>query len=125
MNLCDALCVMHQYLLGLQMKSRELKKTNENDRPIDRSPWWCIPQLKKTSPVERELIGFTTTFSYSPDDTINFKLKSPSKLLKRSDISPDINIYRLGYYDGYGARWRDCLGMLRYYTLETVSELFI
>jgi len=57
--------------------------------------------LKKTdtSPVERELVGFTTTFSYSPDDTINFKLKTPSKLLKRSDISPDINIYRLGYYD--------------------------
>ena len=101
--------------------SRETKReTNENDRPIDRSPWW-IPQLKKTdtSPVERELVGFTTTFSYSPDDTINFKLKTPSKLLKRSDISPDINIYRLGYYDGYGARWRDCLGMLRYYTLET------
>jgi lysozyme family protein len=109
---------MHQYLLGLQMKSRELK-TNENDRPIDRSPWW-IPQLKKTdtSPVERELVGFTTTFSYSPDDTINFKLKTPSKLLKRSDISPDINIYRLGYYDGYGARWRDCLGMLRYIPLK-------
>ena len=57
--------------------------------PVDRSPWW-IPQLKKTdtSPVERELVGFTTTFSYSPDDTINFKLKTPSKLLKRSDISP-------------------------------------
>ncbi len=44
--------------------SRETKReTNENDRPIDRSPW-RIPQLKKTdtSPVERELVGFTTKF---------------------------------------------------------------
>ena len=42
------------------------------------------------------MVEFTTKFSYSPDYTINFKLKTPSK---RSDISPDINIYRLGYYD--------------------------
>ena len=62
--------------------------------------------MKKTeiSPIEREIVGFTTKFSYSPDETINFKLKFPSKLLGKSDASPDIYIYRLGYYNGHGAR---------------------
>ena len=73
-----ALCINISWDFKWRIISCETKReTNENDRPIiDRSPWW-IPQLKKTdtSPVERELVGFTTTFSYSPDDTINFKLK--------------------------------------------------
>lgn len=62
--------------------------------------------MKKTeiSPIVREIVGFTTKFSYSPDDTINFKLNIQLKYLKRGEVFPDISIYRLGYYSGHGAR---------------------
>ena len=77
----------------------------ENTLPFEISPWWT-PQLKKTeiSPIMREIVGFSTKFSYSPDETVNFKLNIQLKYLKRGEVFPDISIYRLGYYRGHGAR---------------------
>lgn len=57
--------------------------------------WWQ-PQHQSNPPIE----GFTTSISYLPGESVDFKMKCSNL----SQPSFHLEIYRLGYYRGMGAR---------------------
>jgi N,N-dimethylformamidase beta subunit-like, C-terminal len=61
---------------------------------------WDLPGSTIGMTENDNLFGFTTSFSYLPGQTVNFKIKTPSS-------NYTVFIYRLGYYGGAGARQVD------------------
>jgi hypothetical protein len=67
---------------------------------------WFLPQ-QSTSPL---IEGFTTSFSHYPGDAVQFKLDC-RRIPRRVD-GYQLQIYRMGYYNGTGARLVDSLPIL-------------
>ncbi|WP_179956692.1 DUF4082 domain-containing protein [Amycolatopsis anabasis] len=61
----------------------------ENTKPGN--PDWVV------AAIDDSILGFTHDISYAPGNTVNFKVKTDAS-------SYAVNIYRLGYYGGAGAR---------------------
>ena len=61
--------------------------------------WWSAQ-----SDDEPFIEGFTTTFSNRPSASVVFKISIKSELFNATaSLSPQLWIFRMGYYDGYGA----------------------
>lgn len=63
------------------------------------NPGWIV------AAIDDSIVGFTDDISYSPGNTVNFKIKTDASSYK-------VDIYRLGYYNNAGARlvstvWRN------------------
>ncbi|MEV4315857.1 N,N-dimethylformamidase beta subunit family domain-containing protein [Actinocrispum sp. NPDC049592] len=56
------------------------------------SPGWMAQS------VDDSVVGYTDDISYSPGDVVTFKVRTDAPAYQ-------IDIYRLGYYGGVGARW--------------------
>jgi methionine-rich copper-binding protein CopC len=61
----------------------------ENTKPG--TPDWVV------SAIDDSIVGYTSDISYAPGNTVNFKVKTDASAYT-------VNIYRLGYYGGDGAR---------------------
>ncbi len=64
----------------------------ENCKPGSPSSEWEVP-----APLDTSIQGFTTDISWNKGDTVLFKIKTDAS-------SYHIDIYRMGYYGGLGAR---------------------
>ncbi|MCX7597154.1 MAG: hypothetical protein N2235_26085, partial [Fischerella sp.] len=68
--------------------------TIENSLPGNPPSQWDV-----TGAGSSNIQGFTTDISYKPGDTVNFKIKTST-----SATGYRLDIYRMGYYGGNGAR---------------------
>ena len=64
----------------------------ENSKPGNPASEWQVTGAGSTT-----IQGFATTMSVNPGDTVRFKIKTPATRYH-------IDIYRMGYYQGNGAR---------------------
>jgi len=94
--------VLATLLILFCMGARAFASVCEEDTP---NPIVVENRLKGTSPRywdingagDPDIQGFATRFSVSPGETVTFKIKSISDNYR-------VDIYRLGYYQGHGAR---------------------
>lgn len=70
----------------------------ENRRSGNPRSEWDIVSVAAPNNVasDQSLTGFTTDISYAPGETVGFKVTA--------NVAYDIDIYRIGYYGGMGAR---------------------
>src|SRR3954471_18606357 len=90
-----ALCVIAAITLAVLCKLDSFAQNaivNENQLPGNPSTEWDISGAGDLS-----IQGFATDISVNKGETVQFKIKTDAS-------SYSISIYRLGYYDGNGAR---------------------
>lgn len=70
-----------------------------SENSIDGSSTWWRPQISQVNMNMKSIEGYTTKMSYSPADKVSFKINCSN-----AAASYNVYIYRLGYYNGKGAR---------------------
>ena len=73
----------------------------ENGNPGNPSSEWSVPDFR-----DNRIAGFSTKMSLNRGQTVRFKINV------QSGVSYTLKIYRLGYYQGNGARLMQNLGTL-------------